>query len=186
MKSVRWLAPLLAAIAAGAIGFWIGGRSPALPSTPPTSNAETLWTCSMHPQVLKDKPGACPICGMQLTPVRKESGAPGAASGERKIKYWWDPMMSPPYVSAKPGKSPMGMDLVAVYEDEVRAGPTVTIDPVLTQNIGIRTSPVEEGPLEFTILTVGYLREAETHQHDITLKMDGWIERLYADTEACS
>ena len=40
------------------------------------------------------------------------------AHGEqRKIKYWWDPMMSPPYIADGPGKSPMGMDLVPVYED---------------------------------------------------------------------
>ena len=183
MKSISWLAPLLAVIAAGAIGFQIGSRSPFHPSAPSTAAPETLWTCSMHPQVLRDKPGTCPICGMQLTPVRKEAGAPGAPAGERKLRYWWDPMMSPPYISNKPGKSPMGMDLVAVYEDEVRAGPTVTIDPVLTQNIGVRVAPVEEVPLSLSIRTVGYLREAETHQHDITLKVNGWIERLHADTE---
>jgi RND family efflux transporter MFP subunit len=44
-------------------------------------------------------------------------------SGERKVKYWWDPMMSPPFISDQPGKSPMGMDLVPVY-DEAPASPT--------------------------------------------------------------
>jgi RND family efflux transporter MFP subunit len=39
----------------------------------------------------------------------------------RKILYWKDPM-DPTYISGKPGKSPMGMDLVPVYEDEVNAG----------------------------------------------------------------
>src|SRR5690349_9385788 len=36
----------------------------------------------------------------------------------RKIKHYWDPMMNPPFISDKPGKSPMGMDLVPVYEDD--------------------------------------------------------------------
>lgn len=36
--------------------------------------AETLWTCSMHPQIRKTAPGACPICGMDLIPVVKSSG----------------------------------------------------------------------------------------------------------------
>jgi RND family efflux transporter MFP subunit len=31
----------------------------------------TLYTCGMHPQVVQDHPGNCPICGMKLTPVRK-------------------------------------------------------------------------------------------------------------------
>jgi RND family efflux transporter MFP subunit len=177
------MAAILAACLAGGAGLVAGLLWSSRKATTAPSEAATLWTCSMHPQVLQDKPGACPICGMQLTPVRKEPGAPGAPAGERRPKYWWDPMMSPPYVSDKPGKSPMGMDLVPVYDDEIRAGPTVTIDPVLTQNIGVRVSPVEEGPLVLTIRTVGYLREAETHQHDITLKVDGWIERLHANTE---
>lgn len=31
-----------------------------------------LWTCSMHPQIQQPEPGNCPICGMELIPVRKE------------------------------------------------------------------------------------------------------------------
>jgi Cu(I)/Ag(I) efflux system membrane fusion protein len=38
-----------------------------------TTNHEILyWTCSMHPQVRADKPGKCPICGMELIPIYKE------------------------------------------------------------------------------------------------------------------
>lgn len=33
-----------------------------------------VWTCSMHPQIRQDKPGKCPICAMDLIPVRKGSG----------------------------------------------------------------------------------------------------------------
>jgi multidrug efflux pump subunit AcrA (membrane-fusion protein) len=31
---------------------------------------KTLYTCGMHPQVIQDHPGNCPICGMKLTPIR--------------------------------------------------------------------------------------------------------------------
>ncbi len=78
------------------------------------------YTCAMHPFVLSDKPGDCPICGMALTPVRSDSGQSTGAGGEtkeKKIKYWVAPM-DPNYRSEKPGKSPMGMDLVPVYEEE--------------------------------------------------------------------
>lgn len=37
--------------------------------------SRTLYTCGMHPQVIQDHPGDCPICGMKLTPVRKQAGA---------------------------------------------------------------------------------------------------------------
>lgn len=32
---------------------------------------ETIWTCAMHPQIRMDKPGKCPICGMDLIPLKK-------------------------------------------------------------------------------------------------------------------
>jgi RND family efflux transporter MFP subunit len=149
----------------------------------------TYYTCSMHPQVMQDKPGNCPICGMKLVAVRQEAAptgtpSPASASAEgRKVLYYWDPMMNPPYISDKPGKSPMGMDLVPVYEDEVRAGPTVIIDPVVTQNMGIRVAQVTRGPLATKVRTVGYLRVAEPNQHDVTLKVGGYVERLFAATE---
>ena len=37
--------------------------------------AEEVWTCSMHPQIKQDKPGKCPLCAMDLTPLVTSSGA---------------------------------------------------------------------------------------------------------------
>ncbi len=39
-----------------------------------TKDPDTYYTCSMDPQVIAQKPGKCPICGMQLTKVRKSNG----------------------------------------------------------------------------------------------------------------
>ena len=41
------------------------------PATQPAAT-QALYTCKMHPQVISDQPGTCPICGMKLVP--KESG----------------------------------------------------------------------------------------------------------------
>jgi membrane fusion protein, copper/silver efflux system len=35
---------------------------------------EQIWTCSMHPQIRQNEPGQCPICGMDLIPVSRQSG----------------------------------------------------------------------------------------------------------------
>ncbi len=35
----------------------------------PETEETTTWTCSMHPQIKQDKPGDCPICGMDLIPL---------------------------------------------------------------------------------------------------------------------
>lgn len=40
-------------------------RAGAVPAADP---AATLYTCPMHPQVVADRPGRCPICGMKLVP----------------------------------------------------------------------------------------------------------------------
>lgn len=39
---------------------------------------ETTWTCSMHPSIRQQEPGKCPICGMDLIPLRQddEQGSP--------------------------------------------------------------------------------------------------------------
>jgi Cu(I)/Ag(I) efflux system membrane fusion protein/cobalt-zinc-cadmium efflux system membrane fusion protein len=151
----------------------------------PTTVATTkqIWTCSMHPQVIRDEPGLCPICHMQLTPLN--SAPPGVAAdggGGRKVKYWWDPMMNPPYIANKPGKSPMGMDLVPVYEEQTSAGASVKIDPVIVQNMGVRTARPTTGPITRDIRAVGYLDEAQPNVRDVNLRVSGWVEKLHADT----
>lgn len=35
-------------------------------------NVSQIWTCSMHPHIKQDKPGKCPICAMDLIPLRSE------------------------------------------------------------------------------------------------------------------
>jgi RND family efflux transporter MFP subunit len=43
------------------------------PGSAAGAKEEQLYTCGMHPQVIRNKPGNCPICGMKLTPVRKQA-----------------------------------------------------------------------------------------------------------------
>lgn len=38
-----------------------------------TVKTKEVWTCSMHPEVIRDGPGSCPICGMDL--IRKDENA---------------------------------------------------------------------------------------------------------------
>ena len=43
--------------------------------TKETAKTETFYTCSMHPQVMQDKPGTCPICHMELIVAKKTNTA---------------------------------------------------------------------------------------------------------------
>ncbi|NQD70904.1 efflux RND transporter periplasmic adaptor subunit [Sphingobacterium shayense] len=39
-----------------------------------TEDGATVWTCSMHPQIKMDKPGKCPLCAMDLIPLKTSGG----------------------------------------------------------------------------------------------------------------
>lgn len=68
------------AVLVGAVGGWALRGAPAPHAHEEAGETAQLWTCGMHPQVLRREPGACPICGMALTPVR--AGAQPAAERE--------------------------------------------------------------------------------------------------------
>ncbi|MCH7520743.1 MAG: efflux RND transporter periplasmic adaptor subunit, partial [Candidatus Marinimicrobia bacterium] len=145
---------------------------------------QQLYTCGMHPNVIQEEPGNCPICEMDLVPIVQMSSAapaPSSDQGERKILYWRAPM-DPTYISPVPGTSPMGMDLVPVYEGEEAFGATVRINPVVEQNMGVRTAPVERRTLHQKIRTVGRIDYNESKVAHIHTKFTGWIERTYVNT----
>ena len=146
-----------------------------------TSTEKTLYTCSMHPQVVQDRPGNCPICGMTLVPMRKQSSsAPGKEGAARKIKYYKSTMLIGE-ISQTPRKDSMGMNMVPVYEGEGESQ-TISVDPVTVQKMGVRTASVTKGPLRRVIRTVGTIDYNETALADVTTKFRGWIENLYVDS----
>ena len=104
------------------------------------------------------------------------------AQAEKKIKYWQAPM-DPTFVSDKPGKSPMGMELIPVYEDEAEEAPagTIRIDPVFVQNIGVQSIELERTDIPFTIRTVGNLTYDDSQIAWVNTKYDGWIEKVYVN-----
>ena len=116
------------------------------------------------------------------TPVTqaKNEAVEGSTKEKGKIKYWVAPM-DPTYIRDKPGKSPMGMDLVPVYEGESEAG-VVKIDPVTMQDIGVKTTEVTRGPLIATVRTVGQVTYNEALVQHIHTKVSGWVEDLFVNT----
>lgn len=187
VKSRRWWPVILCIAVALLIGIvggtWYGKRAGGA-SVAPAAKTGQLWTCGMHPGVIQSEPGNCPICGMKLTPMRMDQDGEDKPGGprERSVLYWRAPM-DPNYVSDKPGKSPMGMDLVPVYadEDETPVGHTIRIDPITIQNMGVRTAALKRGPLVKTIRTVGRVDYDEERVTFINTKFEGWIEKLFVD-----
>ncbi|MBS0197365.1 MAG: efflux RND transporter periplasmic adaptor subunit [Planctomycetes bacterium] len=107
-----------------------------------SAEKKQLWTCGMHPQVIQDHPGDCPICHMKLTPLVSggESTAPADAA-------------------------------------------TVIVDPAIVQNMGVRTAEVTEAPLRQKVRVYAMITEAEPGHRDVNLRVSGWIQTLYANTD---
>jgi multidrug efflux pump subunit AcrA (membrane-fusion protein) len=103
---------ILVLLVVGLIGFGIGilTQRPTRNGSPGEAGEEKqLWTCSMHPQVIQDRPGMCPICHMELTPMRAGgSNAPQDTSAAGASSVMIDPAM---------------MQNMGVRTAQVRSGP---------------------------------------------------------------
>jgi len=135
----------------------------------------------MHPTVVSSKPGDCPICGMKLVP-REEQKAPAQAA-----KYHCP--MHPAVVSGKPGDCPIcGMKLVPMEETkpgETNAPPglaAVSITPAARERMGLTLGTVEKRRLAREVRTSARIVADETRLHHVTVKIDGYVEKLFTAT----
>ena len=206
----RVLAVLLLAAAPAAL--LAGCGEPETP-VPEGAGGETeqvqLWTCGMHPNVIAEEPGQCPICGMNLTPV-KNTAEEEVQTAETEQVQLWTCGMHPNVIAEEPGQCPIcGMNLTPVKQSAADAGDdagtghgaahdetaaaspddtagssrdgSIVIDPVTIQNIGVQTASVVERPLTRSIRTVGHLDYNEEMYSRINVKYPGWIEKLYVN-----
>ena len=104
------------------------------------------------------------------------------SNSQQEPLYWVAPM-DPDYRRDKPGKSPMGMDLIPVYDQgDVTAstGPgTITISPDVVNNLGVRTAAAQLRSMHTAITTVGYVQYDEDQLIHIHPRVEGWIEKLH-------
>ncbi len=144
-----------------------------------------VFCCAMCKPIFDKNPERyVKMLGKQPAAGTASPEVPSGKSGDRKIKYWVAPM-DPTYIRDEPGKSPMGMDLVPVYEDESAGtsddGKTIRIDPVVVQNMGVRVAKVTHGPIFRHVRTIGEVEVAEDEVSVVNLRFNGWIERIFVD-----
>lgn len=138
------------------------------------------YQCPMHPAVIQDKPGNCPICGMKLVKMA------AAKPSERKPLFYRSPMDARE-TSPVPLKDSMGMDYVPVYEEtqantsEVDGLSAVEIDSTRQQLIGLKTALVDRGVVGGSLRTVARVSVDETRVRRINLKVAGFVERIFVD-----
>jgi Cu(I)/Ag(I) efflux system membrane fusion protein len=102
------------------------------------------------------------------------------APAQRKVLYWYDPMM-PQERYAKPGRSSMNVPLIPKYADaESDAGITVT--PEVRQSLGLRTIVVKRGRLAGTLHVPGTIAWNLRQERVVSARVDSVVQRLYVKT----
>ena len=182
MGVARWLLVFLAASAA--VWTWasyVGGqRAHADPMS--RQKSTTRYQCPMHPQIVSDEPGECPICHMTLRPMAAEQGssspalepasaipqtgrvtsrppAPDAGRTAAAGRAARDPAASPPG-SVPPDRTPI----------------TLTFDWV--QSIGVRTALAEERDTGGTLRVSATVAAAEQGAAEVHVRAPGFVERI--------
>ncbi|WP_286240061.1 efflux RND transporter periplasmic adaptor subunit [Neptuniibacter halophilus] len=114
----------------------------------------------------------------------QSGGSTEGASAEAQPLYWVAPM-DPNYKRDQPGLSPMGMELIPVYAEDLAGDSpgTVSISPEVVNNLGVRTEPVLFSPLQPIHDTVGYVGFDQEQLEDIHSRVSGWVETLAVNTE---
>ncbi|MEK7781038.1 MAG: efflux RND transporter periplasmic adaptor subunit [Verrucomicrobiota bacterium] len=160
-----------------------------------SAKAGQKYHCPMHPTVVQDKKGSCPICGMDLVPIKgdKPSGKAAAPAEDEKIAQvkvgqFYCPMAAE-HVQEEPGKCPLcGMKLVEKkLQATASAAPvpgltTVAITTETRQRMGLKLGTVEKRALTGAVRTSARIVANETRQHRVTTKIEGWVDKLFVAT----
>lgn len=147
-----------------------------------SQHQSTTYTCPMHPEILSDEPGECPICGMDLVPLESEPSEPAET---------YTCPMHPEILRDEPGECPIcGMDLVPVEaEAQEHDGmdmpdsrpDEVTIDPQMLNNLGVRTETVQVRSLARDVRFTGEVAVDDSTTQILQSWVEGRIEEVYVD-----
>jgi Cu(I)/Ag(I) efflux system membrane fusion protein len=164
------------------VGYWVSSGKHGEPASQQAATSERkplFYRNPMNPAITSPAPAKDEM-GMDYVPVYAEDSQPK----ESKPLFYRNPM-NPNITSPVPAKDEMGMDYVPVYpEENAGAGApagTVRIDPVVVQNIGVRTAPVKRTTLSHNIRTIGRVTYDEQRVVRLHPKYDGWVEKLFID-----
>ncbi len=139
-------------------------------------HADPLYRCPMHPDVVRNAPGQCPICGMDLVKVEPEPPAAASTAATQGDPIYYRHPHDPRRTSPTPRKDEMGMDYVPVFADA--AGPEVRISSAVINNLGVRTEPATLAALPRRAATTGYVSFDDRRVRQVRPRAEGWIEGL--------
>jgi Cu(I)/Ag(I) efflux system membrane fusion protein len=198
MSIVRWsLVVVMGLVAVLSIAYATGALAKVSLGGGHTEHA-SLYYCPMHPSVVQDHPGECPICSMTLVP--KPDGGAGKklkpsttmATGEAPAtagKYYCpmhpnrtsdDPNAKCPDCGMKMEPKPSAAAMVAPAGEPkpVPGLSDIDLSPDRIQLIGMRTAKVDRTALGDALRTVGVIAANERGLSQISVRFSGWVQQL--------
>lgn len=121
----------------------------------PSAGKAQQYYCPMHPTYVSNKPGECPICGMDLVPAEKPDSAEKKSTGGA-------------------GSGPSGAGATPGYAPVVASQEGISL-------AGVQTVMAALGSLSRDIRTVGLVSADETRTRVIHARIDGWVEKLFVN-----
>jgi Cu(I)/Ag(I) efflux system membrane fusion protein len=109
--------------------------------------------------------------------LAEDAPALAEAPKARRLKYYRNPMGLPD-TSPVPKKDSMGMDYIAVYDDEDQDDGTVKISPGKLQKTGVRSEPVERRVLNIPVRAPGTIQQDERRTSIVSFRFEGFIQQV--------
>ena len=107
----------------------------------------------------------------------EESVRAAPAAGDRKIKYYRNPMGLPD-TSPRPKKDPMGMDYIAVYEGDDTDDGSVKLSPGRIQRTGVKSEPAAQRVIRTTVRAPGTIQLDERRVSVISMRSESFVLKV--------
>lgn len=138
--------------------------------------AKKQYVCSMHPQVIQDAPGDCPICGMSLIEKIDQSNL------QQKKQYVCS--MHPDVIENKPGDCPIcGMSLIEKIDRDNNSSDSLLNDVVRSVNESVLASVATVSPVQASLPLVieasGIVNYDTRRISTVSARFGGLIERSF-------
>ncbi len=89
------------------------------PATPGSTLVKARWTCPMHPEIIRDWPGSCPVCGMSLEQAGIPADVPDAELADMKQRFWVGLALAVPVFVLQMGSHFPGLNLHRLVPSEI-------------------------------------------------------------------
>lgn len=123
----------------------------------PTAGSPGQYTCPMHPEILKDGPGTCPICGMGLEPVVPDKETENPELKDMTRRFWIAAVLTLPILGLAMIPLPEGWSWLARWSHEIQLGLSLPVVAWAGAPFFVRGwESVKSGNLNmFTLISLG-------------------------------